>query len=307
MNWRERLTLIAADNMLGGAELVQRTAEALAAFADEPSTRALPEMRQEISSAAREVLATHIANAPVVGLINKALFAASSETDAEPALAALRGTALAYARDMVEHQAALNRRAVAMIPTGATVMIHSYSTTVKRALITAQEIGREPRVICTEARPRFEGRLMAADLAAAGLNVTLIVDSAMHANMTRVEMALAGVDGMSPLGLISNIGTAQMAFTAKARGLPVYGLGDTSKIWPADLGDPLIADHPPAEVWDAAPPGVQVQNRYFDVTPWEALAGVVTERGLMTTDEIRSRSREIPVHAELLNIVAALR
>ena len=43
------------------------------------------------------------------------------------------------------------------------------------------------------------------------------------------------------------------------------------------------------------PPGVKVKNPYFDITPLELITGIVTENGLLMSEEVISYMQKSPV------------
>ena len=54
------------------------------------------------------------------------------------------------------------------------------------------------------------------------------------------------------------------------------GLGQRLRIEPKDPGEVLPMPHP----------GIEVINRYFDITPITLLSGVITEEGVWGEDEL---------------------
>ncbi len=130
-----------------------------------------------------------------------------------------------------------------------------------------------------------EGRVMAEQLAAAGVDVTFAVDAAAHALVPTCDAIVIGADSIGDLGVVNKIGSAIIAQTAVASGLPVYVLADETKILPTGFPQVLEDDRPSAEVWEA-PSGVVVWNRYFEVTPIEYVTAVVSEQGVLGPIEL---------------------
>ncbi len=52
-------------------------------------------------------------------------------------------------------------------------------------------------------------------------------------------------------------------------------------------------DRPGSEVWEGAPAGVGVWNRYFEVVPSEAITGVVTENAVLSPRGVREDAAEL--------------
>lgn len=174
------------------------------------------------------------------------------------------------------------------IRNGDLIMTHCNSSVAISILKEAKRQGKEFRVIATETRPRFQGRLTAKALSEAGIPVTLIVDSAARYFMPKVDKVIVGADVVTANGAVVNkIGTSQIALAAKEARVRVFVGAETYKFSPSTvLGELVeIEERPPEEV---VPPeelsqlkGVTVANPAFDVTPPEFIDIIVTERGII--------------------------
>jgi translation initiation factor 2B subunit (eIF-2B alpha/beta/delta family) len=116
-------------------------------------------------------------------------------------------------------------------------------------------------------------------------------------------MVLVGADVVGRNCLTNKTGTRMIALAARERGIPVYAVCDTSKL----VGSPLdqYERHSAAELWPDAPRGVEVLNCYFEPTPLEYFAGVITEEGALLPDEVKSRVTKIQVDQEILDLIAS--
>jgi len=174
------------------------------------------------------------------------------------------------------------------IRNGDLIMTHCNSSVAISILKEAKRQGKEFRVIATETRPRFQGRLTAKALSEAGIPVTLIVDSAARYFMPKVDKVIVGADVVTANGAVVNkIGTSQIALAAKEARVRVFVGAETYKFSPSTvLGELVeIEERPPEEV---VPPeelsqlkGVTVANPAFDVTPPEFIDIIITERGII--------------------------
>jgi len=174
------------------------------------------------------------------------------------------------------------------IKNGDLIMTHCNSSVAISILKEAKRQGKEFRVIATETRPRFQGRLTAKVLSEAGIPVTLIVDSAARYFMPKVDKVIVGADVVTANGAVVNkIGTSQIALAAKEARVRVFVGAETYKFSPSTvLGELVeIEERPPEEV---VPPeelsqlkGVTVANPAFDVTPPEFIDIIITERGII--------------------------
>ncbi len=174
------------------------------------------------------------------------------------------------------------------IRNGDLVMTHCNSSVAISILIEAKRQGKDFKVIATETRPRFQGRLTAKALASAGIPVTLIVDSAARYFMPKVDKVVVGSDVVTSNGAVVNkIGTAQIALAAKEARVRVYVGAETYKFSPSTvLGELVeIEERSPEEVVPkeamAGMAGVKIANPAFDVTPAELIDAIITERGII--------------------------
>ena len=151
---------------------------------------------------------------------------------------------------------------------------------------------RELHVWVDETRPYLQGaRLTAWELAQAGVPHTLIPDAAAGHLMSlgEVDVVLVGADRVAANGDTANkIGTYPLAVLAARHGIPFFVCAPTNSIDPAtpDGSSIEIEERPADEVLlvrgvAIAPPGTEVRNPSFDVTPAELITGIVTEEGVV--------------------------
>ena len=104
-----------------------------------------------------------------------------------------------------------------------------------------------------------------------------------------VDVILVGGDRVAANGDTANkIGTYPLAVLAARHGIPFYIVAPTSSV---DLDTPdgstiPIEERKAEEVLEfrgvrVAPPGTEVRNPAFDVTPAELITGIVTEEGVI--------------------------
>jgi translation initiation factor 2B subunit (eIF-2B alpha/beta/delta family) len=295
------------DKMSGAVDIAGATAQVLLAFAAEEHHTSVDNLLTALQEMGRELLTAQSGMASLISLFNRAFFAASGEADPEAAVSRLCKAVEAFQAEQQVDRETLSRKATALLPVEVSILTHSASSTVFRTILRAKQIGRRPRVYCLESRPLYEGRNLAMGLAENGIDVTLCVDSAVYSNLKDTELVLVGADSLAEEGVVAKVGTAGLAVCAQSLGIPCYVLADSTKIWPASLGEQPLHERAPADVWADAPDGVRVQSRFYDVTPWQAVAGVITEHGLFTANEIRTQSRARTVHRLLQNIITEVR
>ncbi len=166
-------------------------------------------------------------------------------------------------------------------------------------LYAAARAGRRFRVLADETRPLLQGaRLTALELSAAGIDVSILCDSAAASMMSagRVQLVIVGADRIAANGDTANkIGTYSVAVSAKHHGIPFYVAAPLST-FDASLASGAeipIEQRDEREVreWRGEPvaaAGVTCLNPAFDVTPAALISGIITEKGLLkpVTDKI---------------------
>mgnify|MGYP002814198869 CR=1 FL=1 len=111
--------------------------------------------------------------------------------------------------------------AAARVHKGAKVLTHCNSSAAVAAIVQAHKNGGV-EAFCTETRPWRQGRITARELAAAGVPVTLVVDSAVGLLMPDINVVLVGADTIEWDGcLLNKVGTSQLACAAVGSARPV--------------------------------------------------------------------------------------
>jgi translation initiation factor 2B subunit (eIF-2B alpha/beta/delta family) len=175
----------------------------------------------------------------------------------------------------------------------------SSSTLVRDALFAAHEAGREPRALVAESRPLYEGRRLAAALAARDIPVWLVVDAALPLVLSQAQQLWIGTDAVTELGVLNKVGSFAAALAAREHSVPTYALASRRKFLPAATASLRIDEMPPEEVWDAPPDGVRPRNVYFELVPIQLLRGIVVEDAVLPPGEAAQLARERPLPKEL--------
>jgi len=171
-----------------------------------------------------------------------------------------------------------------LIPDGALVLTHCHSSTVTRILKAARAHRKRFSVVSCETRPRYQGRITSAELAAAGIDVTLVVDGAANMFMKKADMCLVGADSITSKGdLINKVGTSAVAHLARMHDVSFFSAAELYKFSPFTMyGErEKIEERDPKEVWERPPRGVKVRNPAFDVTASSYISGYITELGII--------------------------
>ena len=196
---------------------------------------------------------------------------------------------------------AIGRHGSSLVRPGHGVLTHcnagglataDYGTALA-VIFAAHEQGTALHVFAGETRPLLQGaRLTAWELKRRGIPVTLICDNMAAQVMRegRVQMVVVGADRIASNGDTANkIGTYGVAILAQAHGIPFYVAAPSSTF---DLSIPdgtaiPIEQRDPREVThgfgrQTAPADIDVYNPAFDVTPAGLIAGIITEKGVIS-------------------------
>jgi len=171
---------------------------------------------------------------------------------------------------------------------GDTVLTHCNSSAAIAVIVEAHRQGKSLKVFATETRPKFQGLITVKALAEAGLDVTLIPDSAVRLVMKKLDKVIVGADTVAANGAVVNkIGTSQIALAAKEANVDFYVAAETYKFSPATVLGELVeieersATEVVSESYIRAHPKVLVLNPAFDVTPPEYIDAIITEKGVI--------------------------
>lgn len=185
-----------------------------------------------------------------------------------------------------------------------SVLVHSYSGTVKEAILLADD---KPKVYCTESRPGFEGRRLASELSFLDIDCTVITDASVAHHLSEVEMVLVGGDCLFEDGSVVNkMGTNMIAILAENDEKPFFAACDSWKILSESARlFHMFEEGDPSEVLDSAiHEKVKGRNVYFDVTEPGLIKGIVTEVGLILPKDVSGYVRE--TGATALHLLSSL-
>jgi methylthioribose-1-phosphate isomerase len=195
---------------------------------------------------------------------------------------------------------AIGRFGAELLPDVGGVLTHCNAGSLATAgdgtalsvLYAAVSGGKRLHVYADETRPLLQGaRLTAWELTRRQIPITLICDSVAGQVMKegRIDAVVVGADRIAANGDAANkIGTCAVAVLARYYEIPFY-VAAPSSTFDLSLADGKaipIELRPAEEVIDGfgrqtAPPGIDVYNPAFDVTPAGLITAIVTERGIV--------------------------
>ncbi len=174
------------------------------------------------------------------------------------------------------------------IRNGDVILTHCNSAAALSVILNAANQNKDIKVFATETRPRFQGHITCKILRDAGIDVTLIVDSAVRLYMNRVNTTIVGADAISSNGaLINKIGTSTVALVAKEARTLFFVAAETYKFSPETMVGELIEieERDLEEVIDREElekiGNPKVLNPAFDITPSQYIDLIITEKGII--------------------------
>ena len=209
-----------------------------------------------------------------------------------------------YAQMMVDKCTLIGEYGAELIKDGMKLMTHCNAGalatvdvgTALAPMRKAWEQGKRFFVYASETRPRLQGmQLTAWELNQEGIDHAIIPDGASAYYMSKgVDMIITGADRIAANGDFANkIGTFDKAIVAKHFGIPFYVAAPISTFdFSTKTGEDIVIEQRSEEeatmVRDIriAPVGSKALNPAFDVTPAEFVTGFITEKGILTPDEI---------------------
>lgn len=292
---------------LHAARAGREVMDVLAQIAAESSATNTAELASEIEVAIDTLLAVMPAYAPPLNVMHHIMVQVeeglSNGLTVEGLKAALAGEAEHYQRWSIEAREKVARHGAALIPDSAALFTFTLSETVMSTLRQARQQGKKFRVLVTESRPNRDGLTTAALLAEMGVPVAISIDACIGELVPQADMMLIGAEAVMADGsAICKVGTYPAALVAKAHGVPVFVAADTMKFNATSaLGLPLwLASIASSDVLPADLAGrAKVVGHLFDCTPAALIAGVVTERGVLSPADCSAAIGEMPLSKTL--------
>ena len=287
---------VAEDTHHGSAYLSLRALEVLRDRAGLLATREIPDVedaRVRLVETAQRLLEARPSMAALANRIHRVLHASRPELTP----AAVEENAHDELGRALDADAETARQAAERIA-GTRVLTLSRSGTVLDALRQADPA---PSVVVAESRPGREGVDVAESLAEAGLDVTLIPDAAVASTLGAgaIDTVLVGADTVRPTGAVINkVGTRSAALAATHADVPFFAACSVDKISVDDA--PTYEEADPRTVYEG-PTALTVSAPRFDETPPALVTGgLLTDRGLRTTDDVAALVDELTALREEL-------
>lgn len=255
-------------------------------FADSYTGVSLEDFIRDLSEAADVLLASRPTAVSLWNGVHATMRGVDGASSFEEARTLVSGNAKDFCSRSEMAVEEIARIGARRIQDGDVIMTHCNSSAALGVIKEAHRQGKDIKVYATESRPWRQGILTVNDLADAGVDITLIIDSAVRSVMKRTDKVFVGADTITSQGaLINKVGTSHLALAAHEARVNFYVCAETYKFSPMTLfGDTVTIEE--REISEVVRPGevrdtVKIFNPVFDSTPAAYIDAIVTELGMM--------------------------
>jgi len=270
----------------GAGRIARAGASALGAFAEGYQGDSLESFVKELDSASKTILDSRPTAVSLWNAVNSCIKDVKKMKDLDEAKKSVSANAKVFIETSSSAVSSIGKIGSKRIEDGDVIMTHCNSSAALEVMKEAHRQGKRFKVYATESRPWRQGILTVNELANAGIDVNLIIDSAVRTVMKKVDKVFVGADTITSTGmLINKIGTSQLALCANEARVPFYVCSETYKFSPLTiLGDTVTIEErgseeivKPGEISDS----VGIFNPVFDLTPAKYIDAIITEVGIV--------------------------
>jgi len=278
--------------MRGGTVVTHEALTALRTAALASTSKSPEEFTAELEENAKYLTNIRAASIPLTNglryVVSEVQQAKSRGATIQELKEVVSNSSMRFDRKLEESLQQISEIGARRLKDGDVIMTHSYSSSVIAILKKAHQQGKRFKVFVTETRPELEGQDVARELAAEGIDTTLIIDSAVSHFIEDADMVIVGAEAVAANGAIVNkIGTATIAAVAHGARVRVFVAASTYKFSPETMFGELITieERSPSFVSDQLEkkklPNLRIRNPAFDVTSPQDIDLIITERGVI--------------------------
>ena len=291
MKWKTDLKKFESDNYSGSAELLEQYIELILYWLEKGDLQT-PKDRTSLMDHVRKLQERHKSLFVLIHFYNQVIRVLNEEKeDWNPILLNfLREYKIVWS----DVSSKLAAQAISIIDMSQKVILtHSQSSAVKEVFDQFSGNRKKVKVIQTESRPIYEGRLQASFIDRLGYEVTLVPDAGFSRHLHKINMMLLGADSIYRDYFVNKAGTYNICLAGKNAGIPIYVLADSRKFWsslPPERQEMEYKEDnkPKEEVWASPPNGIIVENYYFEKTPSAWVDGFITEYEVLKPSHVEN-------------------
>ncbi|MCL2143611.1 MAG: ribose 1,5-bisphosphate isomerase [Methanomassiliicoccaceae archaeon] len=275
----------------GAGRIARAASAALSEFVSSKEWKNIDEMRKDVLKAKDKLISSRPTAVSLLNAVQYTMKGFDASVNVKDAANLIIKNSAEFVSASDEAVSKIGVIGSRRIKDNATVMTHCNSSAALECIKEAHRNGKKIKVYATESRPWRQGILTVNELAKEGIDVTLIVDSAVRSVMRKVDIVLVGADTITSNGsVINKIGTSQLALAANESNVPFVVCSETYKISPQTLfGDTVTIEE--RDINEIVRKGevhesVKVFNPVFDSTPPGYIDAIVTELGIISPGSV---------------------
>ena len=192
----------------GAGRIARAGASALSDFAEHYTGNDIAKFRADLSEAKEKILGSRPTAVSLWNGVHATLKGSDACGTVDEAKALIIRNAKQFNESSVNAVKIIGEIGAKRIQDGDVVLTHCNSSAAISVIETAHRQGKKFKVYATETRPWRQGVVTVNELAKNGVDVTLIVDSAVRSVMKYVTKVFVGADTVTSHGtLVNKIGT----------------------------------------------------------------------------------------------------
>jgi ribose 1,5-bisphosphate isomerase len=281
----------------GAGRIARAAAQAMKISAEESKEKTVKEFLVEIDRVSKLLVSTRPTAVSLPNAVRYVTVGLKSNADVSSLREAVVSRADEFIRESEGAVKKIGEFGANRISDGDVLLTHCNSECALSVIKTAFAQGKDIKVYATESRPHYQGHISARDLLKAGIETTMIVDSAVRYFIRDVDKVVVGADSIAANGAVVNkIGTSMIALAAHEARVLFYVAAETYKLHPGTLVGQLIEieERDVNEVADKKKfPRLKIRNPAFDVTPAEYVDLIITEKGVIPPSAAYSMIKDL--------------
>ncbi len=275
----------------GAGRIARAGASALGEFAKDYKGGSLDEFQKDLDEA-RSIL---LGSRPTAVSLWNGVQASIRDVKKAASLEEAKGSVIKNSGSFVESSSnaveTIAKIGARRVQDGDVIMTHCNSSAALGVIKEAHEQGKRIKVYATESRPWRQGLITVKELSEAGVDITLIIDSAVRSVMKNVDKVFVGADTVTSNGaLVNKIGTSQLALAANEARVSFNVCTETYKFSPMTMFGDMVTieerDHDEVVAKGTIPDNVKIFNPVFDSTPAKYIDTIITELGVMSPGSV---------------------
>lgn len=280
----------------GATNVAEESLKALLKFLKKSRAQNQEELIREAEKAKKKLFEARVTEPLMRNIVRRVLFEIKYNYEDSVEEVVERGVeeAKEVLEEFKKQKQKVYENAEKIIKDNTTIFTHCHSSSVTSSILLAKKKGKNVKVICTETRPKYQGRKTAKELVKGGVDTTMVVDDAALKYLKEADIMLIGADAITHDGSVVNkIGTGLISLAAEELKKKVYVITPSLKYDPeTTTKEEPIEYRKPSEVWKKAPKNLIIKNPAFEEVPSTRVHRIVTELGALKPKQVKKKVKK---------------